>query len=494
MTDNSADEATLASFGYKQELSRKLHFGSLWAVAFSTISITTGIVLNYGFGLENFGPAAIWTWPVAVVGQLFVAFVIAELGTRIPLAGYSYQWGRRLVGAGFGWLLGWTALLYMWAGGAAIALLVTAPTLASVFGWDENNGRLMLFLAFALVVLALLINVVSVQFTARVNNVAVVTEIVGIVVVGIALFVLWVVMAKPAPLGASVLVEHQGHGLYGFALAGLLGIFTVVGFEFAADLAEEAVNPRRIVPKAIIFSVIAAGVLGMISLIGFTIAIPNLDMVTAAPLPLVAISQYWLGPVLTKVFVIFVAFSTFAVLVVGTTAQARLMYSMGRDNVMPGSSTLRKVNAKTRTPVAGLVVAAVMTIAFVLYGYNQASAFGTLAAAGSILPYLAYLLVVVAYAARSERLPAGVPGAFSLGRYRVPVIVVTVIWLVAALLILTLPAQFHSADWVVVGGEAVGVIWYFAGIRVRQARGTIAGDEVSSPAVGSAPVGVREVS
>jgi amino acid transporter len=129
MTDNSADEATLASFGYKQELSRKLDFGSLWAVAFSTISITTGIVLNYGFGLESFGLAAIWTWPVAVVGQLFVAFVIAELGTGIPLAGYSYQWGRRLVGAGYGWLLGWTALLYMWAGGAAIALLVTAPTL-----------------------------------------------------------------------------------------------------------------------------------------------------------------------------------------------------------------------------------------------------------------------------------------------------------------------------------------------------------------------------
>jgi amino acid permease len=167
MTDNSADEATLASFGYKQELSRKLDFGSLWAVAFSTISITTGIVLNYGFGLESFGLAAIWTWPVAVVGQLFVAFVIAELGTGIPLAGYSYQWGRRLVGAGYGWLLGWTALLYMWAGGAAIALLVTAPTLASVFGWDESNGRLMLFLALALIVLALLINVVGSSYPFR---------------------------------------------------------------------------------------------------------------------------------------------------------------------------------------------------------------------------------------------------------------------------------------------------------------------------------------
>jgi amino acid transporter len=142
------------------------------------------------------------------------------------------------------------ALLYMWEGGAAIALLVTAPTLASVFGWNKNNGRLMLFLAFALIVLALLINVVSVQFTARVNNIAVITETVGIVVVGIAIFFLWVAKAKP--LGASVLAEHHGHGLYGFALAGLLGIFTVVGFEFAADLAEEAVNPRQIVPKAVI--------------------------------------------------------------------------------------------------------------------------------------------------------------------------------------------------------------------------------------------------
>lgn len=487
MTDNSADETILASFGYRQELSRKLHFGSLWAVAFSTISITTGIVLNYGFGLQNFGPAAIWTWPVAVVGQLFVAFVIAELGTRIPLAGYSYQWGRRLVGAGYGWLLGWTALLYMWAGGAAIALLVTAPTLASVFGWDESNGRLMLFLALGLIALAFLVNIVSVQFTARVNNVAVVTEIVGMVAAGVAIFFLWVAEAEPAPLGAAVLADHQGNGLVGFALAGLLGIYTIVGFEFAADLAEEAVNPRRIVPKAIIFAVAASGVLGMVSLVGFTIAIPDIAMVTAAPLPLVAIAQYWLGTALTKVFLVFVVFSTFAVLVVATTAQARLLYSMARDNVMPFSRLLRKVNPTTRTPAAGLVVAAVMTVAFVLYGYNQASAFGTLAAAGSILPYLAYLLVVVAYAARSARLPVAEPGTFSLGRFRTPVIVVTLLWLVLVLTILTLPTEFHPAVWVVLGGELVGALWYVTGIRSRQARGVLGWDTAARASDGSAP-------
>lgn len=473
MANISSDTDLLESFGYKQELSRKLHFGSLWAVAFSTISITTGIVLNFGFGLENFGPAAIWTWPVAVAGQLFVAFVIAELGTRIPLAGYSYQWGRRLIGPGYGWFLGWTALLYMWAGGAAIALLVTAPTVESIFGWDESNVRLTLFIAFVLLLAALLINVISVQLTARVNNFAVITEVIGMVGFAVAIFFCWVARSKPAPLGASVLGQHEGHGIYGFALAGLLGIFTIVGFEFAADLAEEAVNPRRIVPKAIIGAVAASGVLGMLALVGFTLGIPNVGQVGASGLPLVAIAQYWLGSAATKAFLVLVAFSTFAVLVVGTTAQARLMFSMGRDNVMPGSSVLRKVSVKTRTPIAGLVVSAVVTAGFVIYAYNQASAFATLAAAASILPYLAYLMVVIAYGARSGRLPQAPQGTFSLGRFRVPTMLVAAGWLILALLILTLPGEFHQADWVVVGGELLGAVWYAVGVRTRMARGTI---------------------
>jgi amino acid transporter len=70
---------------------------ALYAVAFSVISITTGITLNYGFAISNFGPAGIWTWLVAGTGQLTVALIIAELGTRIPLTGYAYQWTARLL-------------------------------------------------------------------------------------------------------------------------------------------------------------------------------------------------------------------------------------------------------------------------------------------------------------------------------------------------------------------------------------------------------------
>src|SRR5580704_5694947 len=90
-------EAVLERAGYKPELRRSLRFFSMFAIAFSIISITTGIFLNYGFGLAYWGPASIWTWPIVGVGNLMIALVVAELGTRIPLAGYAYQWSARLV-------------------------------------------------------------------------------------------------------------------------------------------------------------------------------------------------------------------------------------------------------------------------------------------------------------------------------------------------------------------------------------------------------------
>src|SRR6201985_2902106 len=99
-------EAVLERAGYKPELRRSLRFFSMFAIAFSIISITTGIFLNYGFGLSYWGPAAIWTWPIVAGGNMMVALVVAALGTPIPLAGYAYQWSARLVNPTYGWFLG----------------------------------------------------------------------------------------------------------------------------------------------------------------------------------------------------------------------------------------------------------------------------------------------------------------------------------------------------------------------------------------------------
>jgi len=106
-------EQTLLNYGYRQEFRRELKRFASFAVGFSFISITTGIFSTYGGVLNWGGPLGIWTWPFVVVGQLFVAFVFAALASRMPLAGYSYQWVSRLVNPKVGWLVGWVSFMFL---------------------------------------------------------------------------------------------------------------------------------------------------------------------------------------------------------------------------------------------------------------------------------------------------------------------------------------------------------------------------------------------
>lgn len=471
-----AEETILARAGYKPELRRSLRFFSMFAIAFSIISITTGIFLNYGFGLANWGPASIWTWPVIGAGNLMIAFIVAELGTRIPLAGYAYQWSARLVNPTYGWFVGFAGLLYMTVGGGAIMLLGASPLLISEFGVDPGtNAHLVLTVAIMLMILPVIVNIISVQVAARVNNVAVFTEIIGTVVFGVLLFVLWAAHSKPTPYGAGVLFNTTNPGgsplLYSFALASMLGAFTLVGFELSADMSEDAVNPRSSVPRGVIGAVVGSVVLGMIALVGFTIAIPSIKAVESTGTPLLTIAGYWLPSWLVTTFIAFVIFSMFAILVVGAGAQARLAYSLARDNMLPFSGFLRRVNHRTQTPIVALLVFGVIDLGVMIYGYFQASAYGTLVGATAIIPYIIYFLITVAYAVK-RRTTDSLPGMFTLGRWAWPVIGVVLVYTVAIMIILSVPAIFHGSDKFIFYGFVLALLWYAGGLYWRLRRGT----------------------
>ena len=481
-------ESILQRAGYKPELRRSLRFFSMFAIAFSIISITTGIFLNFGFGLAYWGPAAIWTWPIVAVGNMMVALVVAELGTRIPLAGYAYQWSARLVNPTYGWFVGFAGLLYMAVGGGAIMLSVAAPLLLSEFNVDTPSPHLVLAVAIILMLLPVVINIISIQVAARVNNVAVFTEIIGTVVFGVLLLVLWGVRSKPTPYGAGILTStasvYHNPTWYAFALAGLLGAFTLVGFELVADMSEDAVNPTRSVPRGVLWAVGGSAVLGMVALIGFTIAIPDLKTVESAPLPLLAIASYWLPSGLVKVFVAFVVFSMFAILVVGAGAQARLAYSLSRDNMLPFSGFLRKINPRSQTPVMALLVFGVIDVGVVIYGYFQTNTFGTLVGATAIIPYIIYFLITVAYAVK-RRTTDSIPGAFTLGRWAWPVIGFVLVYTVLIMIVLSFPAPFHGSDKMLGYALALAALWYFGGLLRRLRKGTAGvkpiGDLVDKP-------------
>ena len=408
---------------------------------------------------------------------MLIALVVAELGTRIPLAGYSYQWGARLVNTAYGWFTGFIGLAYLSVGAAAINYLVVAPLVATLLGLDAANPHINLLITLVIFGGNLVINILSIALAARINNVAVFTEIVGMVGFAVVVFIAWAIHPNH---GIGFLFSTGGATtgsaiLLALPAAALMGIFTIVGFELAADLGEEAIGARITVPKAVLWAVASSAILGMIALIGFTAAIPDLAKTAASQTPLYDIVNYWLGSVLGAIFLVIVIFSILALDVVGLAATGRLVFAMARDNILPGSTFLRQVNPQTRTPIRALVTASLLGLVFTLLGYyitvsgTGKDAFFALVGATSTLPFIVYLLTVLAYVLRRDRM-ASLPEAFNLGTWAKPVMFAALAWTVIALGLLMIPRIFWLTDVMVAVVIVVAAAWYFLVLRGRLAR------------------------
>src|SRR5712692_1153212 len=150
-------EEALQKYGYQQEFRRELKRFAIFAIGFSFISITTGIFTTYGFVLINSGPLGIWTWPLVIIGQLFVSLVFAALASRIPLAGYSYQWTSRLANPKVGWLIGWISFIFLIVDVVAVDYAVASTVLPTVLGYPATLSNFWLGTAVVILVQMLLI-------------------------------------------------------------------------------------------------------------------------------------------------------------------------------------------------------------------------------------------------------------------------------------------------------------------------------------------------
>src|SRR5204862_2029722 len=102
------DARELARLGYAQQLFREMGGFSNFAISFSIISVLTGAVLLFGYGLKFSGPVVNSVgWPVVSVLTLTVAASMAELASMYPTAGGLYFWAFRLGGRGGAWVPAW---------------------------------------------------------------------------------------------------------------------------------------------------------------------------------------------------------------------------------------------------------------------------------------------------------------------------------------------------------------------------------------------------
>src|SRR5215467_4744958 len=466
------EDQVLKKYGYRPEFQRELKRFASFAIGFSFISITTGIFTTYGYVLANSGPLGIWTWPLVIVGQLFVSLVFASLASRIPLAGYSYQWTSRLANPKVGWLIGWISFIFLIVDVVAVDYAVAATVLPSLFGYSETAQNAWLATTIVIFVQLLLI-IFSTRWSTRVNNTAVGTEIVGIVGLTLLLVIVGAVrgLLQPGHLFSTGSAPSPWFTLGSwtssgpFMLAFLLGAFTIVGFESAANLAEETQDAHRAVPTAMWFSVFLSGIVGFAFLLALNVASQNIAALTASATPVANIVTGMLGTVVGDIFLVFVTFSIFACGLVIFITVSRLTWAMSRDERFPGHQLFRQVNRQTGTPVAATLLCGIL-IEVVLAGFallgilnpSQSTTLGNLFSAATLLPAIIYLATVILYIYARRKLPEA--HGFSLGAWEWPIIILSVIWLLFELSIFR-DAQF-AAPWVYsLVMFAIGLIYFF---------------------------------
>jgi amino acid transporter len=447
--------------GYEPELKRTLGSFQVFAISFAFISVAVGIFGTYDDVLRDAGPVGIWLWVIAAVGQTLVALVVAQFAARIALSGSSYQWASRLANPKIGWLFGWLTFWYL-----AIAVVAMDNALASqafmpLAGMQEDEGTARLITVVVLLVQAVLV-VASTRLLGMITSSAVGIELAIVVVLVIALAAVMVFTGSGTVDNLTSRGTAANAPNY-FAIGGglmagmLMGLTTLVGFDSAANLAEEAKDPFRSVPRAIVSSVVAAGVLGLLFVITLTVAIKDIPRVSTSGSPVAAIIRDQLGPVMERILLAGIAFAMFGAGMVVMAACSRMVFAMARDSRFPAHRSMRRVNPRTQTPVPATIL--ILVVGVVLMVALPGAALLQLIIGSTILPAIIYGSITVLYLAVRKRLESK-QGGFSLGRFEVPVAIAALIWVVFALFVLVSPGDALVPDLIVVGLIVAGGVYF----------------------------------
>ncbi|MCL2653082.1 MAG: amino acid permease [Propionibacteriaceae bacterium] len=468
--------------GYTRQFDRTIgKFGS-FAISFSQISITTGLFSTFGVVLGYGGPAGIWTWPIVTIGTILVALVYGMLASRVPLSGFSYQWASRLVTPKLGWWYGWIGFAFLTLTTVSVDYALSQVALFPLFGWTYTplSGAICTSVLM-LVQLALIIW--STPILTRINNMAVWAELVGTIGLILLIFgaVIFAHKGDWSNLTSTGIIPTGGYSAWlgPFMLSALLGAYTLVGWESAANLTEETHNPKQVVPRAMVRALIISGVVGMFFLMALSVGIgKNVEAITASNFAVADIITQTVGPVVTHIMLVVVCIAIFACGLVIMTSNGRLVHAMARDGRIPFAETFAKVPRPTGGPVwAAVLVAAVSIGVVATFGAND-NALQNVLAAGTLVPAIAYAATVALYLA-TRRGYKRKPDDFNLGIWEWPVVIGACIWLIVELCIFMIPAEFRTAQLYAAGALVLGgIIYFIVWLRRREYLGRMPSMEV----------------
>ncbi|HZV08397.1 MAG TPA: amino acid permease, partial [Novosphingobium sp.] len=435
----SQDDAELSALGYTAHFDRNMSLWENFALGFTYLSPVVGVYSVFGIGMAAGGPAMIWWYPIAALGQFIVCLTFCEVVSQFPISGGLYPWCRRLVGRKWAWMAGW---IYGWALFTSIAAVAAgaAPFVAPLLGF-QSSPVLAGLIAIALVALSTLTNLAGTRMLARVAMFGFICEILGALAVGTFLLL----FHRHQPLGilfSSFGIARDGHYGPAFLSAAIVGLFTCYGFEACGDVAEETPNPGIAIPRAMkstIYIGMSASIFVCLALI---LSLPDVMAVVegrvANPIEDALLAAF--GPLGAKLVMLVVLVSFLSCILSLQAAASRLVYAYARDDMVVASGWLARVSERHHVPTNALVLSGVVAGAILVLGMFFADTVATIVSFAVVGIYAGFQMVVLgALVARSRGWRPR--GRFRLGAWAWPVNVAGLAWGVWAIADMLRPAD-----------------------------------------------------
>jgi amino acid transporter len=513
------DVKDLHGLGYAQELVRSMGGFSNFAISFSIISILTGAVILYDYGLAWAGKSAVSLgWPLITIFVLAIAASMAELASAYPTAGGLYYWASKMKGVGWGWWTAWLNLIGQFAIVAGInyaaAGFINATIVDKLAGGTFNtyelvpnviNGQLITMGVLMLIQLAM--NIAGINLVALLNQVSVWWHIAIVAIVAIAVTIFGKADASGLGLFDIHPLDTAGswsndfgdiHLTYGPAISyPLIAAFffsllqanwTYTGYDASAHVAEETIGARVASAWGVFLSVAVSAVVGYIFLMVLSLHTPDLSALFPASLDdsstysqyyfgggvaVISILVYNLGDFLGNLISAGIAIAMAFCGLSSVAAAGRMLFAFSRDDGLPGAGWLKKVSHRYRTPANSLAAIVVVSWLFTVAAFAVGAAGGPggggiaiviVTAISTIFLYAAYGVVIFLGATTEGWKDHRV---WSLSRWSRPIAWVAVFWILVLMVLFSFPTSGNISWPFMVGIVVLLLVYYFAWAKAR---------------------------
>jgi amino acid permease (GABA permease) len=466
---HDSDVETLHKLGYAQELRRRMSTFSNFAVSFTIISILSGCLTLYGYGMNTGGPVVMTIgWPLVGLMVILVGLAMAEVCSSFPTAGGLYYWAAKLGGnnsAGWSWFTGWFNLLGQVGVTAGIdfGLALFADALFNaLFNYPTTPGWIVLIYGVVLFLHGLL-NTFGVALVALLNDISVWWHLIGVAVIFVVLFFVPTHHQSVSYIFTGFVNNTGfGSGIYVFLIGLLLAQYTFTGYDASAHMTEETNNAAIAGPRGIVWSIIVSLIAGWILLIGVTGAIQNYTAEATAVTPAAQVFIDAVGHNLGLFLLFIVVGAQFYCGMSSVTANSRMIYAFSRDGAVPGSQFWHKINPRTRTPTNSIWFAAVGAFLLGLPYLISPVAYFAVTSIAVIGLYIAYGIPILLRLLAGEKFQRG-PWHLRGWSYVVGWIAVVWIAFIAILFVLPQVAPGNTTTTFNYAPVAVGVVLIYSG-------------------------------